>query len=301
MHLSKKQQLFSGFIANWGREFREALFVVKYIVSHPKLHARLDHFKPINESNYELFQMEWIWLISRFDHPLDTEFFQPCFVPVETNKYDLFLDISDGHFTLFEVCFDIIKPSGWLKQVKCNDVRDLMISETLNDLQIDAVLQAGEKAFIAERARISAWRRQIGYAGKIDFRKFEPEDFFDGEEAGYALQKNDVLTVTRVNARIFSLLPATIGFRLVEFSHDAIFTHDIFAKAKNLNGLIYLLEERSVLRVHACKIEFTTGLNGFACWENETFTLHCNDLQLMDRLREKITKYREVYIENLLN
>lgn len=274
--------------------------MVKYIVSHPKLYARLDHFKPIDESNCEMSQMEWIWLISRFDHPLELEFFQPYFVPVETNQYDLFLDISGGHFTLFAVCFDIIEPSGWLKQVKCNDVRDLMISETLDDSEIGAILLAGEKAFIAERARISEWRSQIGYAGKIDFKKFGPEDFFDGEEAGYALQQNDVLTVTRVNARVFSLLPATIGIRLVEFSHDAIFTHAIFAKVKNLNGLIYLLEKRGVLRVYSCKIEFTSGLNGFASWENETFTLHCKDLQLLERLREKITKYREVYIENLL-
>src|SRR6056297_4127579 len=112
MHFSKKQQFFSQFLSEWGREFREAVHVVKYIVSHPELHRELNQFNPIDESNCMELQMEWVSLVERFTHPLDLEFWHPYYVPVQCDKYDLYLDISAGKFTLFTTFYNPVEPHG---------------------------------------------------------------------------------------------------------------------------------------------------------------------------------------------
>lgn len=299
MHLSKKQHLFTQFLSEWGREFREAVHVVKYIVSHPELHSELNQFNPIDESNCMELQMEWVSLVARFTHPLDLEFWHPYYVPVQCDKYDLYLDISAGKFTLFTTYYNPVEPHGWLVQILAEDVRSFMAPEIGTSFQTGRIQRFGGASFWAEISRLSAWRRQQGYKRKIKPAKVALKDFFYEPDCGIAHIRNGVLTVTLITANIFRLLPAEIPIRLVKLLHFEDNTSELCPKIKNISALLFHFENNGFVHTGHCKIEFISVIKGFAEWNNGNFSMQCSEKQITEKVFAKISEYRKNYLNGL--
>jgi len=98
----KKEILWKEFIKEWHRPFSTAKSAIKLINLYPErlkkvgLGNLLD-FEQIDES-----QKEWVWLHSRLENRIETDYFKPYFVPINSADYKVFIDISQPQMPLYE-------------------------------------------------------------------------------------------------------------------------------------------------------------------------------------------------------
>ena len=115
------------FLIEWGRQFSDAKQILTYLNSYTKYLKPLRIKQPNTAINIENTQKEWLWLLSKLEHPDDINFFEPFWVMIEGSEYDTFMDLSDPKYPIFQgKYYNFIKPS-WCKLVLFPDVSEFLL------------------------------------------------------------------------------------------------------------------------------------------------------------------------------
>lgn len=125
------------FIKKWEKQFNDAKHILRYLNTYPQWTKDL-RIKELNtEKKIENTQKEWLWLLSKLEHPDDIDFLKPWWVMLETNDFNSFIDLSDPYYPIFETKFyDFVKPN-W-----CKVVLFPKISEMYTNIEDDIIIQS---------------------------------------------------------------------------------------------------------------------------------------------------------------
>ncbi len=114
----QKEALFNQFIEKWDLQFSIVPAILKTLRQQPVISGVLEEESPlIHPDALEEFQKEWIWLTTRFENPLEINFFKPYWVPLQTNIYDYFIDLSDPGLKIFQIDYIFFEPYPWHKNL----------------------------------------------------------------------------------------------------------------------------------------------------------------------------------------
>jgi len=117
------------FIKQWGNQLKQVYFILQYLNSYPDMLKDAD-IKLITPEELLSHQKEWLWLYSKFDNEIEKDFFKPHWVSVDST-YDVFIDMSDSNFPIFEVFYNYFDDDAyhWEKKILFSNITRLMLAE----------------------------------------------------------------------------------------------------------------------------------------------------------------------------
>jgi hypothetical protein len=127
MKRKEKAILYENFLTQWQGKFRQIPFILELLKSYPEFISNLGNINLLENCQVENSQLEWIYLVSQFDNPIETKFFKNSLVPIEKDSYDCFIDISTIGFTLFEAHYWMVEPFCWYKKYIIHDLRNFLL------------------------------------------------------------------------------------------------------------------------------------------------------------------------------
>ncbi len=123
---------YRSFLSSWETAFCQIPSIINILSSYPELCTRINFIKHLNLDRLHKIQLEWISLVYRFDHPIETSFFKEYHVPIEEDSYDFFVDLSCKSFSIFLVSYFQLEPQHWYKTTVFSDINELIHSASNN-------------------------------------------------------------------------------------------------------------------------------------------------------------------------
>lgn len=124
--MSEDEKRYARFLEKWGDAFKKTPSILKTLNSYPDLCKKIKFVDIENLDHLHQIQREWIWLISRFDNPVEITFFKEYFVPIDKIPYKYFIDLSPDGFSIFLMNYYQFEPIHWYKSIEFNDVGKLL-------------------------------------------------------------------------------------------------------------------------------------------------------------------------------
>jgi hypothetical protein len=121
---------FEDFLNDYGAQLSKIKTILGYLHTYPELLAKLnfDFLKPEDLDNR---QEDWVRLVSQYDG-LEKDFFKPYWVPIGRKQLDIFIDLSDSEFPLFEMEFFFFEPYHYFKTFLFYKMSDLLLAPENN-------------------------------------------------------------------------------------------------------------------------------------------------------------------------
>uniref|UniRef100_UPI003216AFB4 hypothetical protein n=1 Tax=uncultured Draconibacterium sp. TaxID=1573823 RepID=UPI003216AFB4 len=280
MNYFDKHKLFNEFLSKWSKEFNQIPNIVKYISTYLKLANKfICHSINNTPKRIKNSQLEWVSLVSQFDHPLEKEFFKPYWVPLKSDSYDLFIDLSSKTFTLFQVHYFPFEPYQWYKKIWFEDMGEFLAWAT--DPTIDIESQLNENDLKSKRIVDDLFekRDELGFAGKIDNREIENDDILV-EDAETEVQINDDLVmVSGVTSMIVGLLPEDLKVKLDSFDYEK--ESEFKPKVTSIKSFVYFLHKLGFGVSQEYSLSLEPIETGYVKFENGVFTIQHQDKSIL--------------------
>jgi hypothetical protein len=100
----------SSFLNEYGRQYTNAFHIITYLKSYPEVLEKIRLFDLIEVKQIEARQKDWLRLCNQFYHQLERDFFKPYWIPLNSDGYDYFIDLSDEKFPIFDVNYFFFEP-----------------------------------------------------------------------------------------------------------------------------------------------------------------------------------------------
>lgn len=149
----------------WGMRYQNAKHILFYLNSYPGLFDTVQIQGIHNPNNIDKTQKEWLWLCSKFDNPIEKDFFKPYWIPLEVNSFDYFMDISDVQYPIFRIHYFFYEPYKWYKGFIIKDIKELLLAPDTN-IDLRGIRDANERQRWEEVEKYFQERRSLGYDGK---------------------------------------------------------------------------------------------------------------------------------------
>ncbi len=155
---------YKSFLSSWETTFREIPSILSILSSHPELCSRINLLKTFHLDHLYKIQYDYISLISRFDHPIESSFFKDYYVPIEDDSYDFFIDMSKTSFPIIYVSYFQFEPQHWYKVTLFRNINELLHS-------------AGKSSFDMEKHFEEFWRNKHDLVHKKVNQRLLLEEF----------------------------------------------------------------------------------------------------------------------------
>lgn len=287
MNHPEKQKMFESFLSEWDYRFKNIPFILKYLASYPELVSKLNNFVPLQPEEFNRSQMEWVSLITQFDHPLDQEFFKPYWVPIQNDGYDYFIDLSTDNLVLFEIQHFFIIPYKWYKKYHFKNIAELLLSVDDPSVDIQLHQHRNHSEMLAERKQLFIERDLLGFDGKI-----EPIEISlrliagNSKESSFCLT-GDTLVFFEIRPSIIGLLAGDIEITLHKIKPGYHGMKDFKSRIKNITALVYLIQSLGTVDINSYQFTFNSGIDCFAEYHNRVLTVSHNDQSLLHGFIEK--------------
>lgn len=299
MNFSSKNNLYSHFLQQWHTQFRQVPFIIRYIKSYPQSFLKLDGCHLLDEEEVEASQANWLLLLEKFDHPLEKEFFKRWWVPLEKNRFGLYLDLSTPGFTLFQTIYFPFEPYAWTKKILFENMTEFLAVADETDNGADIQLFENEDEWQAGIDSLFKQNRELGLSGQIEPRPIEVDDLFSGPTSGSCMLKDDELTLKDVNAIILFVLPFNLKIHLNDFCTDEDLTQEVHQKVTDIQSLLFLIQSSGFLRVTSYEFFFVPTETGYVKWADNVFTIKYNDHWQLCHIRSKFETFRWFFEKSL--
>lgn len=114
-------------------ELKQISFILEYLHTYPQMLKKLDFEDLITSDELLNHQSSWMHLYAQFEG-MEKEFFKPFWMPLKRSQFDLFLDMSNKDYSVFEVNFISAEPYQYVKHIMFDSIMELM---QLEDFKID--------------------------------------------------------------------------------------------------------------------------------------------------------------------
>lgn len=282
------------FNQEWGMQYKNAKHILSYLNTYPVVLNTLKFGEIHNPVNLDDAQNEWIWLCSKFDNPLETEFFKPYWIPIEVNSYDYFMDISDEKYPIFEIHYFFYEPFRWYKKFITTDIKDLLLAPDTG-LDLRKLRDKNDKIRWAQVDEYFKERRRLGYEGKIYVKPVEKDELsiedLDSSCINVVTKKSTV-EIFGVTSLIAGLLSYDLRINLVYLNYKNGIPNESVHKIKIIRDLIFLLRESGLRRVGSYRIDFPDSKNCYLEYKNESCILHHIDISILKGFEKVVSELK---------
>lgn len=157
----QKQSLFNQFLEKWDLQFSMVPAILKALRQQPVISRILEEESPLlHPDALKESQKEWIWLTTKFENPLDVNFFKPYWVPLQIHLYDYFIDLSDPRLKIFQIDYVFLEPYAWHKNLFFKDAISLIDKETkISPGKLSIIKEQNEQINLLHKKQI--WKNRI--------------------------------------------------------------------------------------------------------------------------------------------
>ena len=293
MNLSQKNDLFSRFLAQWDREYRQVKGIIKYLNSYPQLPEKIE-LNLMDDTELDASQLEWVSLVARFEHPLEKEFFRSCWVPISKQGMHCFIDLSSTTFALFHTHYFPFEPWGWFKQQLFTDISVLLHSPEDRSVNLDEIIAKSKEDLAAGMRRMQQKREVLGLSEKLSFVLPDAAYLFDGWDPSNCILDDKTLKIENINRNFIGLLPLNTEIRITDFTSEYYSFEEIAEKVKNVNSLVYAIRNCIDRNQSYFRAEFSDG-SGTIEWQDGELTITNTDGLLLENLQSKFNELYDSY------
>lgn len=108
----------------WAKELFEVSQILEYLSTYPEELKILGLENPINATNLDRYQADWLNLYNKWDHR-ETDFFEPHWVSIKSEEFEYYIDLSDPLYPVFS-CFFCLFNNDWRKMDLYSNVNILL-------------------------------------------------------------------------------------------------------------------------------------------------------------------------------
>ena len=101
-----KELLWNHFLLEWADPFNSVKSVIKLINLYPERLMKVGLGNLLDFEQVDESQKEWVWLYSRLENRIETDYFKPYYVPINSDDYKVFIDISRSSMPLYEPVYN---------------------------------------------------------------------------------------------------------------------------------------------------------------------------------------------------
>jgi len=288
----EKEILFSDFLVKWKDQFNKIPFILKYISTYQVIIEKLDAFNPLTLDELNNSQLEWISLVSQFDNPIETDFFNEYWVPIQKDGYDYFIDLSSESLPLFEVHYFFFEPYRWYKKYIFKDLSQFLIDIDKSGFNIERHFEELDNERWSEVTNFFNERDKLGFEGNLELDPIEKDSLFrEGKNSDFLFQDN-CITFNGINSVIVGLLPHDCKIKLENFIAPYNRNENVCEKVKNIKALVYLLQSVGMLSIDSYSIQFDYEKDCRCDFKDDTFIIKHTDNEFLKGLIEKYKLYK---------
>ena len=298
MNYPEKQILFESFLSEWDNKFKKIPFILKYLASYPELVSKLNDFVPLQPEDFNQSQMEWVSLITQFDHPLDQEFFKPYWVPLQNDGYEYFIDLSSDNLSIFEIQYFFFEPYKWYKKYHFKDITELLIP--VDDPSVDIIhhQRMNHSEMLAERKQLFIERDLLGFEGKIEPMEINLSLIAGNSKESSFCLTGDTLVFFDIRPSIIGLLAGDIEITLHKIKSGYHRINDFKSRIKNISALVYFIQSLGTENLSSYKFSFNSGKDCFVKYRNQVLTIRHTNQTLLADLIEKYELCKNAHNSN---
>ena len=133
--MNNEQFNWENFIEKYSQELETLKTKLELINLHPETFDALgvDFISP---EKLEERIKDWLWLLGKLTNPTETEFFQPTWIPLEKYGYDIFTDLCNSNFPVFESKYKFYDPMYWYNVVLTKKISEVIFNQQFEDSQL---------------------------------------------------------------------------------------------------------------------------------------------------------------------
>lgn len=282
------------FKQEWGIQYQNAKHILAYMNSYPKILSTLRMKEIHNPDTLDDAQIEWIWLCSKFDNKIETDFFKVYWVPLEVNSYDYFMDISDENYSIFDINYFFYEPYKWYKKFISNDIKEILLSPDTG-LDLSKIVDRNNKIRWKQVDEFFKERRRLGYEGKITI---EPVNQFEiipkgSKSSGIRISVTETsVSISDVASIIAGLLPfdLKICLKYIYYKHGR--QYEGLGEVRSIKDLVFLLRDSGSRRVDRYRIDFTDYENCYLEYSNNNCKLNYTDSNILKAFADAVKKLK---------
>ena len=222
--LSLKDNLFVKFQKEYGGRLEKLRPIFQYLYTYPDVLLSLKISTLIAPEKIYECQKEWVWNISKYEG-LEQEHFKPYWVPIESENYDYFIDLSNEAFPVFINSYFMEEPFCYFKTIIFKSAYDfLMAIETKTDFI--ALENEVQKRIWNTFSLKMQERKKLMFEGKLNLEK---PDYYSIFEDKVSLPLNCsysdgyfTIKCIEVSAIICGILPYSQPINLIESTFDNV-------------------------------------------------------------------------------
>lgn len=297
-----KDQLFNDFLIEWQDKYVKLKDVLNYLETYSEALAQIKDFSLIKVNNLDHEQREWLWLLTRLDNPIDTGFFKPWWILVNSNEYDQFIDLSSPDFELFQVDYFPFQPYQWFKIPLITDIQQFMLTVDDDTFYMDTVKRNSEQSKLKINSELFVEHIKLGLQGQIDYKisDFCSETIVpDNLETDPVIEITDnSICITGINAKIAVILPAYMVVTLDEITYTTESGTNAAEIIENMNALVFLLTKTKKIPVKSFFLIFDNCPDNYAWFSGDTlFVSHYDKKVIIESFRNLQWILNETFIE----
>lgn len=291
MKYKDKELLFDEFLIKWESQFKKIPHILQYLSTYPEILNKLDDFQLLEINELKRSQLEWISLIAQQERPLESDFFKEYWVPIQSNQYAYFIDISSNSLPLFEVSFFHHEPYRWYKKFISEDISRFFTDIDNPEFNFDDYLEYVKEESWTQINEFFNERDKLGFEGKLKLDPITKESIIaEGEEGNYMLNEEGI-TFKGVNSLIVGLIPFDTEITLETFRAPFNRNKDVFESVKNIKALVYLLQSVGMLSIDFYSFRFGPNKQYHGKFRNKKFSLNIQNKEFCEKL---ISKFEEI-------
>lgn len=279
--------LMKQFLEKWGKPYGKARSILAYLGTYPEVlvHAELDDL--VEYSDLDDSQEAWLRLCSKFVNPLEKDFFKPYWIPIKRDSYDVFIDISDEAFPLFEAHFFFIEPYRWYKHPITSDISELMlVADKTTDIK-DIFLKHDQNRWL-EISTIFDDRMESAFRGELEVKDVSLEEIENEQGINHRINSSEIV-VLNVKSPVAGLLPYTQSINLSELEYLYGDPFESLDKVSNIRDLVFLIRTTGSLRIASYKAELVDNPGHQISFVGDKFVFNFSDQELADEFVAQLT------------
>jgi hypothetical protein len=243
---------FAAFLEKWGEQYASLKITLTRLKEHQDILDKFDIGEIYSADELDIWVEDWLWLQSKFDHPVEIMFFKPYWVPVSKHSYDYFVDLSEGINSIFEADYISQAPCSWAQGYSFPTQFLLNAAPEKLDFWVDTLLLEKEDTEFAYINDFSLKREELAYQGDLEVEPVTFEEVFDTSielpeddliitKPPIAIQ-DSLITINHVNVLAIGLLPFETKLRHEIDVHDYFGERDE-SRIKCVRDMVFYLRE----------------------------------------------------------
>jgi hypothetical protein len=280
-----KDQLFRDFLFEWGDKYEMVKSILGYLGASSEILAQITDFKLMQVEDLDREQREWLSLLTQLDNPIETDFYKPWWILINSNEYDQFIDLTSPCFELFQVNYFPFQPYQWFKTPFIPDIQQFLLTIDDDKLYLDSLIRNSEQIKSKTYTKLFFNHLKFGLKGQISFNitDFYREDIIpDNLETDPSIKIGDnSIQVAGINAKAIVILPSHIKVILDKITYTDESDFYQVEVIDSMNALIFLLTKTKRIPVKSFFLIIDDGTDNHAWFKDDTLYIQHSDKKVI--------------------